>query len=112
MSSPEDYGDIPLGRQSTFSRAICDKFPKHVERWDRTRVNAEWMLRQRHPSPFSNYQLVELLAIAMPECNIKLSRGCHLVSLGDHKQPPAFCQRNEQTDIVCTCCSQCCTCGG
>jgi len=42
---------------------------------------------------------------------------CHLVDLGDYPFPPPFCEKHrkeeEDEDVIeCTCCPQCCTCGG
>jgi len=42
-------------------------------------------------------------------------RECHLVLLGDEKVRPVYCERSSLTEDeleTCTCCQQCCTCGG
>ena len=48
---------------------------------------------------------------------ITLPKPCHLVLLGDHKFPPEWCMKDSgehdyNPASECTCCSQCCTCGG
>ena len=35
---------------------------------------------------------------------------CHLVLSGEYKEPPDFCEKGEYD--YCTCCANCCGCGG